>query len=190
MYALGIMGYELLAGVRPFPGPSDHEFREQHLNTNAPMAPNCGAALSSLISECMYKASQARPSPQNLLARLQANLGPSSAAAERLQQANLVVTESKAARDSELSAAQSEDELRASLYQAGAESLNRIIDQMRNAVAENAPSATISDDIFTLSNAELRINRITRTSRRSVTRYDPPIEVIAHSSINLRIPPD
>ena len=188
VYALGIIGYELLAGVRPFLGPAEHDFRDQHLNTNAPAAPNCGAALISLLAECMFKAAQARPTPENLLARLQNSLRPGSPAADRLRQANQAVTETDAERDSERSAAQSDAELREGLFQAGTESLTRIVDQMREAVAENAPAATIRDRIFTLSKADLRIEEIRPTRRRGEARYEPKIDVIAHSSINLKIP--
>lgn len=36
VYSLGVMAHVVLAGVLPFSGPSDHEFREQHLHADPP----------------------------------------------------------------------------------------------------------------------------------------------------------
>lgn len=190
VYALGVIAFEMLSGGRPFSGPADHEYREQHLNTNPPVVSGCPPLLSSLISECLYKAVQARPSPDNILARLQANVGPSSSAAKALQNANQSVTESNAEKDAQLSAARSHGEVRTNLFEAGVEGLNRILDQMHDAIRANAPAAQINGHTFSLSDAELRIHGIGRTSKRSFNRFDPSIDVIAHTSVVLKIPAD
>lgn len=67
VYSVGVIAYEMLAGSRPFPGPSVEEYREQHLH--ADLAPLAGVPtpLASLIEECLYKAPGARPTPENLV---------------------------------------------------------------------------------------------------------------------------
>jgi serine/threonine protein kinase len=70
VYAFGITAYELLTGGWPFNGP---DFRSQHLHEGPPsLSATIGNPLRSIIDECLIKAAQARPTPERLLARLQA----------------------------------------------------------------------------------------------------------------------
>ena len=36
VYSLGVIAYELLSGSRPFKGPAEHDFRDQHLHRDPP----------------------------------------------------------------------------------------------------------------------------------------------------------
>ena len=74
IYALGVMTYEMLAGQRPFAGPDVHDYRTQHLEVTPQPIEGIPASLQSLVNECLYKGPQARPGPQNLLARLKASV--------------------------------------------------------------------------------------------------------------------
>jgi len=71
VYALGVIAFEMLAGRRPFPGPSLEEFCDQHLHAEPPPLTGAPSAFGSLIDECLYKAAEARPSAANLRARLE-----------------------------------------------------------------------------------------------------------------------
>ena len=59
VYAVGIIGYEMLAGARPFVGPSAEDFREQHLHAKPKALEAAEPALEALIEACLIR----RPSP-------------------------------------------------------------------------------------------------------------------------------
>ncbi len=70
VYSLGVIAHEVIVGALPFPGPSEHDFREQHLHAEPPPLPGATTRLASLVEECLFKAPQSRPTPTNLLVRL------------------------------------------------------------------------------------------------------------------------
>ncbi|MEU7656211.1 serine/threonine-protein kinase [Micromonospora taraxaci] len=142
VYALGVIGYELLAGTRPFHGPETHDLREQHLHQHPEPLSGVPLPIVALIDECLYKGPEARPTPPNLLARLgrAAETTPSAGLAQ-LQQANL--TEVNRVKDEEraASAARSEEERREELAQSATRSLTRMMDYLKDAIMANAPAA-------------------------------------------------
>jgi tetratricopeptide (TPR) repeat protein/tRNA A-37 threonylcarbamoyl transferase component Bud32 len=77
IYALGVMGYEMVAGRPPFDGRSPQQVLAAHV-TEAPeplltRAPNCPPALASLVMRCLEKRAEARPqSAADLVAPLEA----------------------------------------------------------------------------------------------------------------------
>lgn len=71
VYAVGIMAHELFSGRRPFRGPALEDYRDQHLHEAPPALEGASPRLASLVEECLYKAPGARPSPANLVARLE-----------------------------------------------------------------------------------------------------------------------
>lgn len=73
IYSTGITAFELFMGERPFQGP---DMRREHLEAAAPELTGVPSQLSQLVQECLYKAAQARPTPQNLLSRLEAAAKP------------------------------------------------------------------------------------------------------------------
>ncbi|MEU8374739.1 serine/threonine-protein kinase [Micromonospora sp. NPDC048894] len=148
VYALGVIGYELLAGNRPFLGPSEHDFREQHLHKNPEPLSGVPLPIVALIDECLFKGPDARPNPSNLLARLtRAVEATPSAGLAQLQQANLA--EVNRIRDEERAAseARSEEERREELAQAGIRSLIRMMDYLKDSILANAPAAACSVNI-------------------------------------------
>ncbi|GAP53665.1 probable serine/threonine-protein kinase CPE1738 [Arthrobacter sp. Hiyo6] len=78
IYALGVMGFELLNGSRPFTG-NDSELREAHLHNPVPPS-NAPKKLGWLIEECLEKSPEARPSPADFRRRLDLSLKGESAA--------------------------------------------------------------------------------------------------------------
>ncbi|MHC2672765.1 serine/threonine protein kinase [Bradyrhizobium diazoefficiens] len=70
VYALGVMAFEMLVGRKPFPGPHIEDYREQHLHDEPPSIDAGTPVLKAVVTETLFKAPGARPSPANLLARL------------------------------------------------------------------------------------------------------------------------
>ena len=70
VYALGVMGFEMLKGHRPFTAATMEDYRELHLHHNPPALDGVPVALATLLDECLFKSPATRPSPENLLARL------------------------------------------------------------------------------------------------------------------------
>jgi hypothetical protein len=137
-----VIGYELLAGNRPFQGPEPHDFREQHLHQNPNPLSGVPLPIAALIDECLYKAAEARPTPSNLLARLEraAETTPSAGLAQ-LQQANLAEVSRIKEEARALSEALSEEERRAELAQSASRALARMMDYLKDAIIANAPAA-------------------------------------------------
>ncbi len=62
IYALGCIGYALLTGRGPFPGPSIEDFQSQHLHTPPPSLPGHDPRLCSLLTIMLRKVPGTRPS--------------------------------------------------------------------------------------------------------------------------------
>ena len=103
-----MVGFERFSGLRPLPGPSTEDYRDQHVHDDPPELKAGSTALQAMVLECLYKAAGARPSPANLLERLtRAGRETSSGGLSRLREANLA----EVARD-RLSPAQSPSQRR------------------------------------------------------------------------------
>jgi serine/threonine protein kinase len=77
IYAFGVIAFELLQGHRPFPGPGRSDYREQHLHQAPPSPAGCSPSIGALITQCLIKPQQARPTPANILERLYNSQQPS-----------------------------------------------------------------------------------------------------------------
>lgn len=144
VYSLGLMAYEMLAGHRPFPGPSTEDFREQHLHGDAPPLEGVPGSLGALVDECLYKAAGARPSPANLLQRLDrmGSDAPSGGLA-RLQAANRQEVSRRGESARRESQALSAEELRQSLFESALKAMVPIGDSLSDAILGAAPSVVL-----------------------------------------------
>jgi serine/threonine-protein kinase len=195
VYALGILGFELLTGAWPFAGPEPFDFRDQHLHADPRSVTNVPMALASLIAECLYKSPGSRPSPQNILTRLQsAGQAPVSPGRARLQQANLQEVARQGESVRRESAHRSEAERRQDLFRDAAASFKQIGDQLKYAIAEDAPSAAVQLDrkggwSVRINEASLEVGTLISTSAAPWIGWQPPVfQVIAHTSISVRVP--
>lgn len=197
VYAVGVMAYEMLTGVLPFAGPAFDDFRDAHLHQDPAHLSEVPAALAALVEECLYKAPAARPSAANLRARLD-RVGSSAASAglAALQEANRieVLRHAETSRQGEVS--RSETERRTDLAAAAERSFARISDALRHAIVDAAPAAQQSSArdggwALQLNEATLSISAPRRLANNTWGGWTPPVfDVIAVSTISVRIPPD
>ena len=195
VYAIGVVAYESLAGQRPFAGPEMHDYRQQHLEETPESISGVPPKLQSLIDECLYKAPEARPRPQNLLARLQESVRATSEAASRLQQANAIVVRQRAEAARQESVAKSEAERRLELCDAADRSLAHVVSLLNDQIQSNAPASERSGPTpqwsWSLNEANLSVALSRKVGDRlEADTYRPPFEVVAHSGITLKIKPD
>jgi serine/threonine-protein kinase len=192
IYAVGVIAHELLRGERPFNGPTIPDYREQHLHLPPPPVP-VAAGLATLIEECLYKAPQSRPPAANFVARLdRATRAARSSGLAKLQEANQAHVIQEAARTVEESRARTEADRRDSVYRAALLGFDAIAVELRETLAEAAPSVSFDQRrparawSALLNDATLDLSEVS-----SVERPDNlPFDVIAIALIAVRRTPD
>lgn len=145
VYSFGVMAYELLMGSRPFAGPN---LREQHLNQTAPALTVGPLRLQDLVADCLLKAPEGRPTPANILSRLETVIEevPTGAGLDILAQANRKSIQARAEADARQSAEQEEEERRARLVGAAVQQFQRVGDQLMEALRTHATAATLTTE--------------------------------------------
>ena len=200
IYALGVMGFEMLKGHRPFPGPAMEDYRDQHLHAPTPALDGVPVALATVLDECLFKAPATRPSPENLLARLaRQQAAPPRGGLAALQAANQNEVRRQADSDREASVAASAAEHREDRVAAGKAIYERIVNALRDAIMEAAPAATLKQErnagyarklgwTIRLSVAELVVTDCDARQASWGGWQAPAFTVDAWGSIGLRIP--
>ncbi len=192
VYAFGVMAFELLQGHWPFAGP---DFREQHLHQVPPSLRGLPPSLASLVTECLYKESPARPTPANILARLHRSQQPSSPAAGQLAAANQMVVAKQAQAGASASARQSTEERRRGLFRIAQQSLGQVLEALVEQIGEAAPAATILRSpnlVVQLGDGKLSVDAIQEASPGCLAAFGgpPTLDVIAYTAIAVRKPRD
>jgi len=194
VYAFGVMAFELLQGQLPFPGP---DFRKQHLSQPPPAITGCPPTLASLVNECLLKASAARPTPANILARFPTSRKAPSPAGAKLQAVQKAVVEKQGEEAARMSAQQSKEEARRELFEAARQSFERILDTLRGRILEEAPATQVSASragglILSLGDGSLIVDPVQTapTGCLAAFDYEPAFDVIAYSAIAARKPRD
>jgi hypothetical protein len=198
IYSFGVIAFELLTQRRPFPGPDLESYRDQHLHDDAPeLDSQSPTSLKALTAECLYKAAGARPSPGNILARLQ-RLGQEavSGGRERLREAHLAEVARRSESERRASEGRSVAERRSALFKIALESGKVIKKALFDAVVESAPTAARSTGKFrgealSLGPAQIEFFGVVETGNSPWERWAPSaFDVVAHSGIIIRVPRD
>lgn len=197
IYAVGVVGFELITGALPFVGSSVEDYREAHLHQEPVHVTEAPAGLAALIDECLYKAPEARPTAANVRARLE-KLGSLTASPglAALQEANRAEVLRREAASRQGSVAQSESERREQLSSAGRRSFDRISEVLQGSIVDAAPAITVSSDQgggwkMQLNDARLTLSRTRRVAGGAWGGWPPPaLDVIAVAELNLRVPPN
>jgi serine/threonine-protein kinase len=145
VYAFGVVGYELLAGQLPFPGPDAADFRDQHLNEQAPRLSVGSSGLRDLIEECLFKPPGTRPTPSEILRRLplaaQQPAGP--AGLDKLAKANRAEIQRQGSEHARASSDQERQQWRDELYATAVLMFERVQREFVDKIHEVAPVAAV-----------------------------------------------
>jgi serine/threonine-protein kinase len=196
IYSLGVMAFEMLLGRWPFVGP---DFRTQHLTEDPPALTGCPPLLASLVTECLFKAADVRPSAGNLLARLALIFHPSSPGASQLQTANQAQVQQLAKEAALQSAARNVAEWRRDVFDSATKALVLVAERLAQSIRDNAPAAVwqhaphgsqVLGSSVTLGPATLSLTLVQQSHEKAWGHWKPKFQVLAHAAIDLRIPPD
>lgn len=147
VYALGVMGFEMLKGHPPFAASSVEDYRELHLHHNPPAVDGAPVALATLVDECLFKSPGTRPSPENLLARLKRQkVRPESGGLAALQAANQSQIRRQLDADRAQSVAATAAEQRDERIAAAKVLYERVGDALRDVIMDAAPAAKLTYD--------------------------------------------
>jgi eukaryotic-like serine/threonine-protein kinase len=139
VYALGVLGFELLSGQRPFPGP---DFMDQHLKQPPPSLQIGIPSLEGLITDCLIKTPGARPRAATVVQRLSAVSTPVSPAVARLKGIEADAARIRVEASAIESAQQIEQKERQGLFTFSQDSLKRIVTNLGDEIQQHAPSVT------------------------------------------------
>ncbi len=195
IYSLGVMAFEMLSGRCPFVGP---DFRSQHLTEDPPPLTGCPALFAALVTECLFKAADVRPTAANLLARLALIFRPTSPVASQLQAANQAQVQRIANEGAEHSAARSAAERRREIVVSATKALALVAERLGQSIRDNAPSAVwqaaqrgaLLGSSVGLGPATLSLSFVEYSRDDAWGHWLPGFQVIAHSTVEVRIPPD
>jgi serine/threonine protein kinase len=185
MYAFGVIGYELLSGTRPFPGP---DFRSQHLNDTPPPLTAGTLALRALVEECLWKPAAMRPKAANALQRLEkATQAPSTRGEARLAQVNQAESARLSQDHAAASVSQDRELQRAQMYQVAATSFDSVVTPLRTAIETHAPLAMFESRPLPvmLFVAQLRTGKIGVAAPTQLDSWNGPFDVIAYTTISV-----
>lgn len=169
VYAFGVMAYELLSGERPFSGASD-ELRAQHLGEVPSLLPG-NRKLSWIVSECLQKAPEARPSAANLAVRLRrAGVEAQTPGASALAAAQSAVLQERAAEQAQVERTRTERERREALAASARIGFSALVEEIVEFITDSAPATNVerADGIVTmeLRGARLRVSGLTDSAIR------------------------
>ncbi|MGW1991281.1 serine/threonine-protein kinase [Embleya sp. NPDC001921] len=190
VYALGVIGYELLTGQKPFQGPHHHDYRRQHLQESPLRLTSVSPLLAAAVEECLYKPPQARPTPAVVLDRL-TRVAPASGGLAALAEANRNEVARRAEAQRVTAAGETEAERRKELFTAAAAIHARIFEQFLADLTNVAPTAAVRSEggrILELGSARLHVSPVYEVAGGAWGwGASMPIDVVAYASVQVQM---
>jgi eukaryotic-like serine/threonine-protein kinase len=191
VYAFGVIGYELLSGARPFSGPDVASFRDQHCHSQPAPLSTGTRRLRDLLTECLMKAPEARPTPAQLVQRL-ARIAkePAIPGFKELAEVNEQEVQYRAEQLRQASVEQEQKNTRERLHEAAATLFAPIANDVLEAVQDNAPTADVATTgtgaggkllVVTLRGVRLEIDR----PQPSLSLQSSPFTVVSEAKISV-----
>ncbi len=187
-----MIAYELLEGTRPFNGPHEHDYQEQHLHGTPPPLTTAPALLASLITECLFRAPQTRPAAGNVLERLSRIPATTlTGGLAALAEANRAEAARRSEVDRQASAQATEAERREDLLEAARASLRLISEQLLTTITSIVSTAEVERGAAEGWTVRLTSAQLTFSGATAVTTpWSGPFDVVAYAVIHLKIPQD
>lgn len=136
IYAFGCIAYALMTGLPPF---TSGDLREQHLHKEAPL-PSASSRMKQLVSLCLRKNPDARPSIESIQRQIQ-SIESGSKSSNPIASAGAAIAQEQAKKEAEAAQKQTEREKRIELATDAFESLDFILDMMFQSIVDNAQVA-------------------------------------------------
>lgn len=197
VYALGVIAYQLLARKLPFNGPHSHDFQNQHLHEIPARLDDVPPALRALVSGCLSKAPEARPSAADFAARLRRSAAvPITGGLAALANAGAEGVEAAAEAARLQSRERSETDRLTELSRAATESFALIGEELRDTIRPVAAGAMFQEGRhhrweLALQQATLRFGGIEHTAAQPWEGWEPPaFTVVAHGLLSVTFPQD
>lgn len=151
IYALGCIGYFLLKGKTPFPGPSREDYKEQHLKKEPPSPSNCLPQLQSTILMMLRKAPESRPTPERVSSifeslYLSSNDIDPSKKFSALAEAGANVAKRQAEEEARKSLEELERQRRIALANEAKSIFNEIVKTLFKKILDTAPNVEIKNE--------------------------------------------
>jgi serine/threonine protein kinase len=150
IYSLGCIGYAILTGRPPFPGPDREDFREQHLQKNPqPLNDEFNPRLRALLSTMLRKEPRTRPNLNRIIDVLELIQSEMERVGnENINEDLAKVGAAHAAELAEVESLRMQIEYikrkRAQLASAGFGILNEVMKELSNKISNDVPTAQIS----------------------------------------------
>ena len=192
VYSFGVTAYLLAQGNLPFPGPTEADFRQQHLMEAPPPLTGGTRRLRDLITECLQKAPEARPTPAAIVERLKTIAEePTVPGFSKLAALNTEHVQAQAEALREASIEQEAHARRDRLHRSAADLFAPIGNELMEAIRDNAPSVEFVTGpaaqgkllLARFRGAELGLDAVQPSPPTSL-----PFTVISESVITLALP--